>query len=128
MNDWHEAIGRQARAFDGSGSIYAEGTVVALATAPQVLILTPEGQRMWWRADMTLPATECICCEEPLVDGRCAECDGCLGNEVEGLTEDGQDNTCTHASATGVDTAPVGPGKVWACDHCGLRWTDRRSS
>jgi hypothetical protein len=31
-------------------------------------------------------------------------------------------NDCTHMSATGIDTAPSGPGKVWACDHCGLRW------
>lgn len=40
------------------------------------------------------------------------------------LTRDGQANDCTHMSATGVDTAPIGPSKVWRCDHCGLRWTD----
>lgn len=35
---------------------------------------------------------------------------------------DGQANTCTHMSATGIDTAPIGPEKVWRCDHCGLTW------
>lgn len=40
-----------------------------------------------------------------------------------GLTEDGQANDCTHGSATGIDmTSPRDPAKVWACDHCGLRW------
>lgn len=39
-------------------------------------------------------------------------------------THDGQANTCPHGSATGVDRSPIGPGKVWRCDHCGLRWTD----
>lgn len=37
-------------------------------------------------------------------------------------TDNGQANTCSHASATGIDTAPVGPGKVWRCDHCGLTY------
>lgn len=41
-----------------------------------------------------------------------------------GTTEDGQANDCRHDSATGVDAAPIGPGKVWRCDHCGLTWTD----
>ncbi len=39
-------------------------------------------------------------------------------------TYDGQANTCPHGSATGIDRTPIGPGKVWRCDHCGLRWTD----
>lgn len=29
----------------------------------------------------------------------------------------------THESATGVDTTPDGPGKVWRCDGCG--WLHR---
>lgn len=37
-------------------------------------------------------------------------------------TDDGMANTCTHMSASGVDTAPLGPDKVWRCDHCGLTW------
>lgn len=41
-------------------------------------------------------------------------------------TEDGMANTCTHMSASGIDTAPLGPDKVWRCDHCGLRWTQSR--
>lgn len=40
------------------------------------------------------------------------------------LASKGQANTCPHSSATGVDTAPVGPGKVWRCDHCGLTYRD----
>lgn len=47
-----------------------------------------------------------------------------LAEELEPLADDGQANTCTHQSATGIDTTPIGPGKVWRCDHCGLRWTD----
>jgi hypothetical protein len=47
---------------------------------------------------------------------------------VPDLVDDGQANYCTHGSATGVDTAPIGPDKVWACDHCGLRWTDQRGA
>lgn len=43
-----------------------------------------------------------------------------LGQDADG----GQANDCPHYSATGIDTAPVGPGKVWRCDHCGLTWTD----
>jgi hypothetical protein len=39
-------------------------------------------------------------------------------------TADGQANDCTHLSASGIDTAPLGPDKVWRCDHCGLRWSD----
>lgn len=42
------------------------------------------------------------------------------------LCRAGQANTCSHTSATGIDTAPIGPRKVWRCDHCGLRWTDER--
>lgn len=42
--------------------------------------------------------------------------------------EDGQANDCRHDSATGVDTAPIGPDKVWRCDHCGLTWTDQRDT
>lgn len=37
-------------------------------------------------------------------------------------TDNDQANTCPHSSATGVDTAEVGPGKVWRCDHCGLSY------
>lgn len=37
-------------------------------------------------------------------------------------TDDGMANTCTHMSASGVDTAPLGPDKVWRCDHCGMTW------
>ena len=39
--------------------------------------------------------------------------------------DDGQANTCPHGSATGIDTTPIGPAKVWRCDHCGLRWSDQ---
>lgn len=35
---------------------------------------------------------------------------------------DGTANDCRHDAASGVDTAPFGPDKVWRCDHCGLRW------
>lgn len=35
---------------------------------------------------------------------------------------DGLANTCTHMAASGIDTAPFGPDKVWRCDHCGLTW------
>jgi len=38
-------------------------------------------------------------------------------------TSDGMANTCPHLSASGIDTAPLGPNKVWRCDHCGMRWT-----
>lgn len=38
------------------------------------------------------------------------------------LTVDGQANDCRHDSATGVDAAAMGPGKVWRCDHCGVMW------
>ncbi|UUW88377.1 hypothetical protein [Pimelobacter simplex] len=37
-------------------------------------------------------------------------------------TADGSANDCTHVSASGVDRTPIGPDKVWRCDHCGLCW------
>lgn len=41
------------------------------------------------------------------------------------LTDDDQANTCGHGSASGIDATPVSdPGKVWRCDHCGLRWSE----
>lgn len=46
------------------------------------------------------------------------------GVGVASDADDGQANDCRHDSATGIDTTPVSdPGKVWRCDHCGLRWT-----
>src|SRR3954451_11769954 len=46
-------------------------------------------------------------------------------DSVPADTDDGQANACRHDSASGIDTTPVSdPGKVWRCDHCGLRWTD----
>lgn len=35
-------------------SVRGEGKVVAYCDAPQVLIETADGERFWWRADLTL--------------------------------------------------------------------------
>lgn len=37
----------------GQGDTHATGTVVAYSLVPQVLIVTDDGRRVWWRADMT---------------------------------------------------------------------------
>lgn len=44
-------------------------------------------------------------------------------DEAQQLASDGLATFCAHDSATGIDDTPVGPTKVWACDHCGVRWT-----
>lgn len=37
---------------------HAEGTIVAYCDAPSVCILTDAGERVWWRADLTLAVVE----------------------------------------------------------------------
>lgn len=77
MTDWYEAVQRtaQVKALYSDRHLRAEGIVVAYSIQPQVCILTPDGDRVWWRADMTELPTDCICCGHPLIDGKCAECD-----------------------------------------------------
>lgn len=31
---------------------------------------------------------------------------------------------CPHTSATGIDTSPDGPDKIWRCDGCGRLFRD----
>lgn len=49
-------------------------------------------------------------------------CESC---GLSSVSTDGTANSCSHLSATGVDAAPMGPGKVWRCDHCGLTYRDQ---
>lgn len=39
-------------------SIRAEGRVIAYCDAPQVCIETDDGERIWWRADLTITTEE----------------------------------------------------------------------
>ena len=34
--------------------VRAKGRIIAICEAPQVLIQTPDGKRLWWRADLTM--------------------------------------------------------------------------
>lgn len=44
----------EVAAMTGTGQLHALGRVVAYCEAPQVLILTEDGTKIWWRADMTV--------------------------------------------------------------------------
>lgn len=53
-------LGDQAttvRAFSAADhdDTYAEGTVIAYSDHPMVCLLTAEGERVWWRADLAEP-------------------------------------------------------------------------
>src|SRR5690348_13806251 len=48
-----QASARWAHPHDLS-EVRAEGKIVAFCDAPQVLIETDAGERVWWRADLTL--------------------------------------------------------------------------
>ena len=49
-------LDKQARAHYGVGPrelIHTQGRIIAYCDAPQVLIETEDGEKVWWRADLT---------------------------------------------------------------------------
>lgn len=73
--------------------------------------------------DTNAPCT-CKCPNHEGIRREMADREAARGRHRKPLTDDDMANDCTHTSSTGIDTAPMGPMKVWRCDHCGLQWTE----